>query len=71
MRPVLKAVAALAILLLFTEGLLYLASFPAGAVNFDVGPSTGAYLTGFSDSEERPPVSPIPPDLASELAAVA
>jgi hypothetical protein len=27
------------------------------SVSFDVGPSTGEYLTGFTESEERPPVS--------------
>jgi hypothetical protein len=56
-RPVLKVSLALVILFLLTEGFCYLGSLAAGAVNFDVGPSTGAYLTGFSESEERPPVS--------------
>jgi len=42
---------------LAAEALLRLAACARAPVDFDVGPSTGAYLTGFSESEERPPVS--------------
>jgi hypothetical protein len=43
--------------LLAAEVLFGLASFARGPLTFDVGPSTGAYLDGFTDSEERPPVT--------------
>ena len=43
--------------MLATEALLYVASFAHGPLSFDVGPSTGAYLSGFTESEERPPVT--------------
>jgi len=43
--------------LLATEALFNLASFARGAVSIDVGPSTGDYLAGFSDSEERLPAT--------------
>ena len=39
------------------EGLLWLASRAGGPVVFDVGPSTGAYHSGFTPSEERPPTT--------------
>jgi hypothetical protein len=44
-------------LLVAAEGLFALASFLRGPLTFDVGPSTGAYLTGFTPSEERPPTT--------------
>ena len=43
--------------MLATEALLYVASFAHGPLSFDIGPSTGAYLSGFTESEERPPVT--------------
>jgi hypothetical protein len=46
---------AAAALCLATEGLLALAARARAPLVFDVGPSTGAYGAGFSDSEERPP----------------
>jgi hypothetical protein len=46
-----------AALLACTEASLRLAAFARGSLTFDVGPSTGAYLTGFLDSEERPPTT--------------
>ena len=50
----LAAFAALAL----TAELAYLAASSfSRTLAFDVGPSTGAYLTGFTESEERPPVS--------------
>ena len=49
--------AALVALLLATEALFGLASFARSPLTIDVGPSTGAHLAGFSDSEERPPVT--------------
>jgi hypothetical protein len=44
-------------LLVAAEALFALASFVRGPLTFDVGPSTGAYLTGFTASEERPPTT--------------
>jgi hypothetical protein len=44
-------------LLVLTEALFYLAGQAGGPIDFDVGPSTGVYLDGFTQSEERPPVS--------------
>lgn len=49
--------AALGGLLLVGEVSLRLGSFAEAPVSFDVGPSTGEYVTGFAPSEERPPVS--------------
>jgi hypothetical protein len=51
------ASAALALLFLLTEGFFFLASLARPALVFDVGPSTGAYLEGFTESEERLPVT--------------
>ncbi|HSF18592.1 MAG TPA: hypothetical protein VLK65_23890 [Vicinamibacteria bacterium] len=48
---------AAAALLVLSEALLHLGSLARGPVRFDVGPSTGDYLTGFTASEERPPLS--------------
>src|SRR5262245_21508158 len=48
---------ACAALLAFTETLLWLAPLWRGALVVDVGPSTGGYGAGFSDSEERPPTT--------------
>ncbi len=45
------------LVLLFGEGALYLGSFVRAPLAFDVGPSTGAYLPGFTESEERRPLS--------------
>jgi hypothetical protein len=50
------ALAAVGVLLL-GEALLYVASFREAPLDFDVGPSTGAYLPGFTESEERRPLS--------------
>jgi hypothetical protein len=44
-------------LLILGEGALNLASFSQAPLDFDVGPSTGAYLPGFTESEERLPVT--------------
>lgn len=44
-------------LLALTEAGLRLGASARGPLTFDVGPSTGAYLTGFTDSEERPPTT--------------
>ncbi len=54
---VIKTAASLLGLLLITEGLICLAAYVGGPIDFDVGPSTGDYLDGFTESEERPPVS--------------
>jgi len=43
--------------LLLGEALLTLASFARAPLDFDVGPSTGSYLPGFTESEERLPVT--------------
>jgi hypothetical protein len=48
---------ALASLLAATEALLAAAPAMRGGVVFDVGPSTGRYGAGFTDSEERPPTT--------------
>jgi len=48
---------ALAGLLAFSEALLLLAPRARGALVVDVGPSTGGYGAGFTDSEERPPTT--------------
>jgi hypothetical protein len=45
------------LILLFGEAALYLGSFVQAPLAFDVGPSTGAYLPGFTESEERRPLS--------------
>ncbi len=52
-----RLAAALVGLLLATEALFGLASFARAPLTIDIGPSTGAYLAGFSDSEERLPVT--------------
>jgi hypothetical protein len=52
-----RAVSAVVGLLVLSEALFYLAALAGGPIDFDVGPSTGAYLDGFTESEERPPVS--------------
>ncbi|MGH9460348.1 MAG: hypothetical protein ACRD1X_03970, partial [Vicinamibacteria bacterium] len=52
-----RPAAALAVLLLATEALFGLASFARSPLTIDIGPSTGAYLTGFTDSEEHLPVT--------------
>ena len=44
-------------LLVVSETLLLLASHARGPVDVDIGPSTGDYLSGFAESEERPGVS--------------
>jgi hypothetical protein len=44
-------------LILAAEGLLHLAPLARGPLTFDVGPSTGGYLSGFTPSEERPPTT--------------
>jgi hypothetical protein len=43
--------------LLLGEAALRLASFAQAPLDFDVGPSTGSYLPGFTESEERLPVT--------------
>jgi hypothetical protein len=55
MKPDWRAAAGLAGLLLGFEGLLSAAAGLGRPVTVDVGPSTGAYGTGFTESEERPP----------------
>jgi hypothetical protein len=45
------------LILLLGEGAMYIASFAQVPLDFDVGPSTGAYLPGFTESEERLPVT--------------
>lgn len=55
--PLPKRLAALIALLLVAEALLGAAGARRGALTFDVGPSTPAYLEGFGASEERPPVT--------------
>jgi hypothetical protein len=47
----------LAALLAATGGALALAGRARAPLTFDVGPSTGRYLAGFTDSEERPPLT--------------
>jgi hypothetical protein len=42
---------------LIAEGLFRLAPLLRRPLTFDVGPSTGAYLSGFTASEERPPTT--------------
>jgi hypothetical protein len=42
-------------LILVTEALLRTAPLARRPLTLDVGPSTGAYLSGFGESEERPP----------------
>ena len=57
MRYAATVLAAVASLLLVTEAALHLASFSRAPLTFDVGPSTAAYLTGFTESWEYHPVS--------------
>jgi hypothetical protein len=45
------------LILLLGEAAIYLASFSRAPLDFDVGPSTGSYLPGFTESEERVPVT--------------
>jgi hypothetical protein len=45
------------LILVLGETGLYLASFAQAPLDFDVGPSTGSYLPGFTESEERLPVT--------------
>jgi hypothetical protein len=45
------------LVILLGEAALYLASFAQAPLDFDVGPSTGSYLPGFTESEERLPVT--------------
>lgn len=52
-----RPAAALAVLLLAHEALFGLASLTRSPITIDIGPSTGTYLTGFSASEERLPVT--------------
>jgi len=52
-----RPAAALAFLLLANEALFGVASLARSPLTIDVGPSTGAYLTGFTESEERLPVT--------------
>jgi hypothetical protein len=48
---------ALAALLALTAALVVLAGRARAPLTFDAGPSTGRYLAGFTDSEERPPLT--------------
>ncbi len=43
--------------LVLAEAAFYCASFAQAPLDFDVGPSTGSYLPGFTESEERLPVT--------------
>jgi hypothetical protein len=52
-----RRLAALAALLVVAEALLAAAGARRAPLTFDVGPSTPAYLEGFTSSEERPPVT--------------
>jgi len=45
------------LILLLGEAATYVASFARAPLDFDVGPSTGSYLPGFTESEERLPVT--------------
>jgi len=54
---VIRRLLALAGLLVATEALLAAAPGLRGDMVFDVGPSTGGYGSGFTDSEERPPTT--------------
>ncbi len=56
-RPLLAALSGALGLLVLTEALLWLAGLSSRPVVLDVGPSTGQYLTGFTESEERPPLT--------------
>lgn len=56
-RSLLTAAAALAAVLAFGELSRFAASFARPAMDFDLGPSTGEYLQGFTESEERLPVT--------------
>jgi len=56
-RSLIRRLVALAGLLAATEALLAAAPRAGGAVVFDVGPSTGGYGAGFTESEERPPTT--------------
>ena len=51
------ALAALVLVSILTESFFFLASLARPALTFDVGPSTGSYLEGFNESEERLPVT--------------
>lgn len=52
-----RSLLALAGLLAFTEALFLLAPRARGTLVVDVGPATGGYGAGFTDSEERPPTT--------------
>ncbi len=56
-RGGLRLALGLAALLALTVGLLEVAGLVSRPVTLDVGPSTGAYLHGFTPSEERPPLT--------------
>jgi hypothetical protein len=45
------------LVILLGEAALHVASFVQAPLDFDVGPSTGSYLPGFTESEERMPVT--------------
>jgi hypothetical protein len=47
----------LGLLLLLAEGSYRLVAFIERPIDFDVGPNADPYLQGFTDSEERPPVT--------------
>ena len=54
---VLRGAAAVLLSLAGLEALLLAASLTRAPLTLDVGPSTGAYLQGFTDSEEHPPLT--------------
>ena len=56
-RRLVAGAAVLALVLVLTELLLLTASFARAPLTVDVGPSTGAYMSGFTDSEEHPPLT--------------
>lgn len=56
-RPAAAGAAALLGVLAVSEGLFALAATRRAAVTVDVGPSTGALGSGFTESEERPPLT--------------
>ena len=56
-RQAALTVAAALALSAFAIGSRHVASLAEPSIDFDVGPSTGAYLDGFTESEERVPVT--------------
>ncbi|MCU0242300.1 MAG: hypothetical protein MUF51_07740, partial [Vicinamibacteria bacterium] len=52
-----QALLAFVCVILGMEALFICARFFSTQLTFDVGPSTGAYLEGFTESEERPPIT--------------